>query len=87
MEETKKKPRGISPWEAMGITWDIVATVLILTTLFAFGGVMADRCFGTKFIFTVIGFLLLVAVGYRVILKKARRIARRLEGENTNNGV
>jgi F0F1-type ATP synthase assembly protein I len=87
MEEPKKKLPGITSLEAIGITAEIIATILVLTTLFALGGVMADRHFGTKFVFTVIGFLLLVAVGYRVILKKARRIARRLEGENTDNGV
>lgn len=82
MEEPKKGKQDITPWEAMGITWNILATILILTTLFALGGVLADRYFGTKFIFTAIGFILLITIGYRIILKKGKRIAERLEGKD-----
>jgi F0F1-type ATP synthase assembly protein I len=89
MEEPKKRTREISIWEALGMTWDILATVLILTTVFALGGVMADRYFNTKFVFTAIGFVLLVIIGRRIILKKGNRIAERLNGEppETNKRV
>ena len=80
MEEPKDRKKDISPWEAMGMTWDILLTVLILTAVFAFGGVMADRYFGTVFIFTALGFILLIVIGYRIVLKKARRITKRLDG-------
>jgi F0F1-type ATP synthase assembly protein I len=79
MEESKRKTNDISIWEAMGIVWDIVATVLILTTLFALGGIMMDRWLGTPYIFTAIGFILLIVLGYRIILKKGRRVAKRLD--------
>jgi F0F1-type ATP synthase assembly protein I len=79
MEEPNGKKRDISPSEAIGITWDILATVLILTTLFALGGVMADRYFGTRFIFTALGFILLAIIGYRIIIKKAKKVAKRIE--------
>ncbi len=82
MEEPNHNDSDISHWEALGITADVIATILVLTTLFAYGGVMADRFLGTKFIFTVIGFILLIVLGYRIILKKAQRIAKRMERTN-----
>lgn len=77
--------RDITIWEALGISWDILATVLILTMLFAFGGIMADRYAGTKYVFTITGFILLIIIGYRIIKKKASRIAKRLDDRNRTN--
>jgi len=70
--------KDISPWEAMGLVWDILWTVVILTLIFAFGGVYLDKLAGTKFIFTVIGFILLIVIGKKILLKKAKKITDRL---------
>lgn len=76
----RKKPSGeISIWEALGIAWDFLAIILILTTIFAIGGVFADRYFHTKFVFTLIGFILLIIIGRPIVLRKAKAVAARLE--------
>lgn len=75
--------RDISPWEAMGLVWDILISVIVLTLVFAFGGVYLDRWLKTKFLFTAIGFVLLVIVGKKILLKKAKRITDRLETNGT----
>lgn len=83
MSETVSKPdRDISIWEASGIAWDVLLTILVLTTLFAFGGIFADKHFGTRPLFTIIGFVLLAAVGYPIIKRKAQRIAKRMESSS-----
>ncbi|MBD3251960.1 hypothetical protein GF380_05955 [Candidatus Uhrbacteria bacterium] len=85
MEAPKSKGREISIWEALGITSDVLITVLVLTTLFAAGGVLLDRYFQTTAVFTIIGFILLVVIGYPVIKKKATRIAKRMEETSKEN--
>jgi F0F1-type ATP synthase assembly protein I len=77
----KEAQKDISPWEAMGLVWDIVWTVVILTMVFAFGGVYLDKLAGTKFVFTVIGFILLILVGKVILLKKAKKITDRLNAK------
>lgn len=69
----------ISIWEAIGIAGDILVTVLVLTTVFAVGGIAADRYLYTTPLFTIIGFLILIPIGYAILVKKARRIAKRLQ--------
>jgi uncharacterized membrane protein YfcA len=75
-EEVPQKE--ISPWEAIGLVWDLVVVVIVLTLIFAFGGVYLDKIAKTKFLFTVIGFILLIVVGRKILLKKAKRITDRL---------
>lgn len=77
---TKTSSKDISIWEALGIAWDLLATVLVLTTVFALAGILADRYFHTKFLFTIIGFVLLIVIGRPVLLRKAKIITARLEG-------
>lgn len=77
--------RDISPWEAMGLVWDILISVIVLTLIFAFGGLYLDRWLKTKFLFTAIGFVLLVVVGKKILLKKAKRITDRLENNETTS--
>lgn len=74
--------KDISIWEALGIAWNLLATVLILTTVFALAGIFADRYFHTKFLFTVIGFILLVVIGRPILLRKAKIVVARLEGKH-----
>jgi F0F1-type ATP synthase assembly protein I len=71
----------ISIWEALGIAWDLLITVLLLTTLFAVAGIFADRYFHTKFLFTAIGFILLILIGRPILLRKAKAVVRRIEGK------
>lgn len=82
---SKKSPqppsKEISIWEALGIAWDFLAIILLLTTVFAVGGVLADRYFHTKFVFTAIGFVLLIIIGRPIVLRKANTVAARLEGK------
>lgn len=73
--------KDFSPWEAMGLVWDLVWTVVILTLVFALGGVYLDKLAKTKFLFTAIGFVLLVLVGKKILLKKAKRITDRLNAK------
>lgn len=81
-EESSQPSSGeISIWEALGIAWDFLAIILLLTTIFAVGGVLADRYFHTKFVFTAIGFILLIIIGRPIILRKANIVAARLEGK------
>lgn len=70
--------REISPWEAMGLVWDLLITVIVLTLIFSFGGIYLDRIAKTKFIFTVIGFIGLIYVGKKILTKKAKVITDRL---------
>lgn len=77
--------RDISPWEAMGLVWDILITVIVLTLVFALGGIYLDRWAHTKFLFTAIGFVLLVIVGKKILMKKAKHIIDRLESDETKS--
>ncbi|MFA5129535.1 MAG: hypothetical protein WC477_01295 [Patescibacteria group bacterium] len=78
MESKPNKAQDPSPWKAVGIVSDILITILVLTTVFAFGGRLADQYLHTGYIFTVIGFVLLIIVGYKVILRKAEVAKKKL---------
>lgn len=75
----KNTDQDITIWEALRIAWDILITVLVLTTCFALGGIYLDKALGTGYVFTVIGFLLLVFIGHRVLIKKAKRVQKRMQ--------
>ena len=72
----------ISIWEALGIAWDILLTVLILTTAFALGGIYLDRLLETGYVFTIIGFILLIFIGHRVLIKKAKKVQNRMSRQD-----
>lgn len=78
MANDEKPQKEISPWEAMGLVSDLVVTVIVLTLIFAFGGIYLDKLAHTKFLFTAIGFVLLLIIGKKILLKKAKRITDRL---------
>lgn len=78
----EKRNRDISYADAIGIVWDIVITVLVTTIFFAFGGRWLDNHFGTNWIFTTIGFALLILIGTGLLLKKGQRIANLLDGKD-----
>lgn len=80
MEPDKIQQKDISPWEAMGLVWDLLITVIVLTLIFAFGGIYLDKIVKTKFVFTIIGFIALVYFGKMILLKKAKKITDRLNG-------
>jgi uncharacterized protein YacL len=82
MEEKKSGGHDPSIWEALGIVWDLLIAVLVTALLFALAGVFADRAFGTRFLFKVIAFVLMIPVGYRVITAKGRAVAQRLNSRN-----
>lgn len=84
MEIEKEKRADISIGEALRITWDVLITVLVLTTLFAFGGIFADKHFGSFPLCTIIGFALLVSIGYPILKRKGSVIAKRLEGSGSS---
>jgi F0F1-type ATP synthase assembly protein I len=65
-------------WEALGIAWDLLASVTVTAIIFALLGVFADRWFGTKYVFKIVAFILMGIIGYRIIVKKGRAIANRL---------
>jgi uncharacterized membrane protein YfcA len=81
MEDSKRRKGEITIWEAVGYTWDILLTVLIVTGAFAFGGVWLDKRFGTVVLFTVISFALLIPVGYVLMKKKAKNLTKRMGEE------
>jgi F0F1-type ATP synthase assembly protein I len=85
MEPSQKNSRDISPWEAMGLVWDIVVTVIVLTFVFAIGGVYLDKMAHTKFLFTVIGFIGLIFIGKKILLRKAKKITDRMNGNEQTN--
>lgn len=73
--------KDLSIWEALGIAWDLLATVLILTTVFALAGIVADKYFHTKFLCTAVSFALLIIIGRLILLKKAKTVIAKLEGK------
>lgn len=78
MESKPNKSKDPSPWEAAAIAGDFILTILVLTTVFALGGRWLDVKFHTGFIFTVIGFVLLIVIGYRVLIRKAEKMKKKL---------
>lgn len=80
MEGTGKNGKDIGYGEAMGMVWDVLVTLLVSTLLFALGGRWMDARFGTRWIFTALGFILLALFGYAIIKKKGTSIAKRLDG-------
>lgn len=78
MNSEQANQKEISPWEAMGLVWDLVVTVIVLTLVFAFGGVYLDKIAHTKFVFTAIGFIALIYFGKVILLKKSKKITDRL---------
>jgi len=78
MESVPNKSKDPSPWEAAAIAGDFLLTILVLTTIFAFGGRWLDGRFHTGLLFTVIGFVLLILIGYRVLIRKAEKMKKKL---------
>lgn len=85
MTPDRQSRKDISPWEAMGLVWDLLITVIVLTLIFAFGGVYLDRLANTKFIFTVLGFIALVFFGKKILMKKAKAIVDRLNAKTEDS--
>lgn len=65
-------------WEALGIVWDLLASITVTAIIFALLGVYADKWLGTKYVFKIVAFILMGIIGYRLIVKKAKAIAKRL---------
>lgn len=84
MESMPNKSKDPSPWEAAAIAGDFLLTILVLTTFFAFGGRWLDVLLHTGSLFTIIGFALLVIIGYRVLIRKAEKMKKKL-GLNDQN--
>jgi F0F1-type ATP synthase assembly protein I len=82
MNDERKPSRDPSIWEALGIAWDLLVSVLVTATVFALLGVFLDRWFGTKYAFKIAAFILMIIVGYRVILIKGRAVAKRLDAKS-----
>lgn len=81
MSSEQEDQKEISPWEAMGLVWDLVVTVIVLTLIFAFGGVYLDKIMKTKFLFTGIGFVALIYFGKVILIKKSKKITDRLNAK------
>jgi len=78
MDDPKKPSNDPTIWEAMGIAWDLLISIVVTATLFGLIGVYGDRWLGTKYVVKIASFALMIVVGYRVILIKGRKIAKRL---------
>lgn len=79
MNGERKPSRDPSIWEALGIAWDLLISVLVTATGFALLGVFLDRWLGTGNVFKIIAFILMIVIGYRVILVKGRAVAKRID--------
>jgi hypothetical protein len=85
MESVPNKSKDPTPWEAVAIAGDLILTVIVLTTVFAFGGRWVDVTLHTGYVFTIIGFVLLILIGYRVLLRKAEKMKKKLGIDNQEN--
>ncbi|MBE7525708.1 AtpZ/AtpI family protein [Candidatus Uhrbacteria bacterium UHB] len=79
MENRTERKKDIGYGEALGMVWDVLITLLVSTFLFALGGRWLDVRYGTGWVFTVSGFVLLILVGWRIIHKKGASIAKRMD--------
>ncbi len=73
-----EKNRELTPWEALGIVWDLGITIAIPVVLFALGGRWLDEKTGRDPLFTILGFIFSLVVVARLIQKKGKKIAKRL---------
>jgi len=73
-----ENPRQPTPWEALGIVWDLAITIAIPIVLFALGGRWLDGRTGRAPLFTVIGLVLALVIVARIVQKKGKDIADRL---------
>lgn len=79
MEKRTARKKDIGYGEALGMVWDVLITLLVSTFVFALGGRWLDVRYGTGWMFTVIGFVLLILIGWRIIHKKGAAIAKRMD--------
>lgn len=77
MPESPRK-KDYSPFEALGIVWDVGLVIAIPTVLFALGGRWLDQKYGSSPIFLVVGLFLSVAVSGIAVAKMGKDIAKRL---------
>ncbi|MBU2509183.1 AtpZ/AtpI family protein [Patescibacteria group bacterium] len=78
MEQKPTEKPKITPWIAMGIVGDLVATVAVPTVIFALLGRWMDEKFSTKFVFLTIGLALALFIVAKIVIKKGRKIAKQL---------
>jgi hypothetical protein len=79
MNDQSPQSRDLTIWEALGIAWDLLVSVVVTATVFALLGVYGDRWLGTKYAVKIAAFALMAIIEYRIILVKGRRIAKRLD--------
>ncbi|MCR4278560.1 MAG: AtpZ/AtpI family protein [bacterium] len=73
-----QNPQNPTPWEALGIVWDLTISIAVPVTFFALGGRWLDNKTGRSPLFTIIGLILALVIIARIVMKKGKKIAERL---------
>jgi uncharacterized membrane protein YfcA len=73
-----EKPRNPTPWEALGIVWDLLIAIAVPVVLFALLGRWLDQKYGRSPLFTALGLVLALAIVVVIVQKKGKDIAKRL---------
>lgn len=74
----KQPKKDLTPWEALGVVWEIGTAIAIPTILFALLGRWVDRRYGTSPFFIIAGLFLALVVITVFTVKKGKKIARKL---------
>lgn len=78
MTDTPPVKKEMTPWQAMGIVWDLMFDILVPVVLFALLGRWLDRRYGTTPLFIAISLIFALAVTIVIVTKKGRSIAKQL---------
>lgn len=70
--------KDMTPWEALGIVWEIGAAIAIPTVLSALIGRWLDRRFGTTPLFLILMLLISLGICAVIVVKRGKEIAKKL---------
>ena len=75
--QDSKKP-SLTPWEALGLVWDLGLQIALPTVAFTLGGRWLDRRYDTSPLFILLGLGLALAVVAVLVVRQGKDIAKRL---------
>ena len=77
----KNKQHGRATWSALALAYELGILIAVPLVLFALGGRLVDRHFGTSPWFLLVGILLSILASSIAVARKATKIMQEASGE------